>query len=470
MRLGEVLLILINGFLLVQVVIKRSLLSGRLIRWLSGFGAAITLLHLIFEGYRWQMLPVYTLIGAVMLPLAEDTRGRQHWANKFSIAGLVIWSIGLVLLVVLPVPRLPAPSGPYEIGTVTYEWTDTSRQEKYGDSPGTPRKIMVQVWYPAEKPSGALRQPWLESTKIAHAMARRDNLPAFFIEQVKLTRTHTYADAEFIKGTTQYPIVIYVHGWAGFRNINQDQIEALASNGYVVISADHTYGALITLFPDGSVAPYDPQALNGDGTADGKDTASNHLVHTFADDVSFIIDQAVQLNANDPDGRFTGRLDLNAVGVFGHSTGGGGAVQVCAEDSRCKAVLGMDTWVEPVDEQIIQDGLTQPLMVLNSESWKRGPNRERLQLLYDATGTERYWLDIAGTKHYDFVMVPTFSPVAHILDFSGSLPAKETLLINETYLVAFFDRHLRNLDMAWLTNAPVDMDAVTFEYQQQSND
>jgi hypothetical protein len=329
---------------------------------------------------------------------------------------------------------------------------------------------MVQIWYPAEKPPGALRQPWLESTKVAHAMARLDHLPAFLLEQVKLTRTHTYAGAEFIQDASYHPIIIYIHGWAGFRNVNQDQIEALVSNGYVVISADHTYGALITIFPDGVVAPNDPQALDGDGSEIGKDAASNLLVHTFADDVSFVLNKVEQLNTGDPDGRFTGRLDMDHVGVFGHSTGGGAAVQVCADDGRCKAVLGMDTWVEPVDDQVIHDGLTQPLMVLNSESWKRGPNRERLQRLHEATRSERYWIDIAGMKHYDFVMVPTFSPIAHILGFSGTLPAKEILFINETYLVAFFDRHLLDRDVPWLTKSLVNMDAVESEYQPQSND
>jgi acetyl esterase/lipase len=348
---------------------------------------------------------------------------------------------------------------------MTYVWTDTARAEKYGNTPGRNRKILVQVWYPAEKPHGALPQRWLESTQITRAMAGRDNLPAFLLDQVILTSTHTYADAEILRHPNQYPVIIYIHGWAGFRNINQDQIESLVSNGYVVISANHTYGALITLFPNGDVAYNDPRALNGDGTTIGKDTASNQLVRTFADDVSFILEKVEQLNINDPDNRFTGQLDLDSIGVFGHSTGGGAAVQFCATDSRCKAVLGMDTWVEPVDDRIIQEGFGKPLMVINSESWKNGPNRERLRELYDVVQAKCYWLDIASTKHYDFVMVPTFSPIAHILGFSGSLPAKEIMTINNTYLVGFFDRHLRNQSVDWITTPSGHLDAVSFEFK-----
>ena len=138
-------------------------------------------------------------------------------------------------------------------------------------------------------------------------------------------------------------------------------------------------------------------------------------------------------------------------------------MQVCADDNRCKAVLGMDTWVEPVDDRVVQHGLTQPLMLLNSESWKSGPNSARLRQLYEASTAPGYWLDIAGTKHYDFVLVPTFSPIAHLLGFSGSLPAKDILNINETSLVAFFDRHLLDEDVPWLDNPSADMAAVSFE-------
>lgn len=463
MRFGESLLVLINGILLIHAVLRKPVITPVVLRTLAGIGAMITLGHLIFEGYRWQMLPVYVLIGGVMLPLLGRSGERYRLPGKVATAGLVILAVGMLFLVILPVPKLPTPSGPYPIGTVTYAWTDASRTEKYGDSPGNPREIMVQIWYPAEQPSGTAPLRWLESVDIARAMGQRNRLPAFLLEQVRLIRTHTYADAPFIGGTDPYPVIIYIHGWAGFRNINQDQSQALASNGYVVVSADHAYGALISLFPDGRIAYNDPEALNGDGSAQGKDIASTLLVHTFADDVRFMLDQIELLNKEDPDKRFTGRLDLARVGIFGHSTGGGAAMQVCAEDKRCQAVLGMDTWIEPVDENVINDGLAQPLMLLNSESWQSGPNIESLRVFYENASAPAYWLDIQGTAHYDFVLVPTFSPIASILGFSGSLPTHDILSINEAYLVAFFNRHIKGESEPWLDSASPDFPAVQYE-------
>ena len=54
-----------------------------------------------------------------------------------------------------------------------------------------------------------------------------------------------------------------------------------------------------------------------------------------------------------PFGEMANHIDLGLVGVYGHSTGGGAAVRFCLSDERCKAVLGMDAWVEPVPDRVI---------------------------------------------------------------------------------------------------------------------
>jgi len=56
-------------------------------------------------------------------------------------------------------------------------------------------------------------------------------------------------------------------------------------------------------------------------------------------------------------------------------------VLVCAEDPRCQAVLGMDTWIERVADDVIARGLTQPLLMVNSEAWTNGGNNYTTYLL-----------------------------------------------------------------------------------------
>ena len=408
-------------------------------------GGLCLVLHLLFEGYRWQMLPIdATSVGLAIVNLHTQRKAEQRPRRAGLILALVGLILGVALLLLLPVPRFPRPSGPYPIGTVSYHWIDTSRQETYGDAPGGPRELMVQVWYPAE-PSRGRPERWLAGgVTTSRAMAAWSRFPRFLIDQTALAYTHAHAGAPISDHQDVYPVVVYIHGWGGFRNINPDQIEALVSHGYVVVSADHTYGALLTVFPDGRVAPNDRRALQGDGSEGDRVRAATALVKTYAADARFVLDQVTQLNAADPAGRFTGRLDVEHVGLFGHSTGGGAVVLVCAEDARCQAVLGMDTWIERVPDEVIARGLTQPLLMVNSAAWTNGGNNyTRQRQLYEAMRNTAYFLSIDGTTHYDFVAVPAISPLAPVLGVKGPLPARRVMEINTTYLVAFFDKHLR---------------------------
>jgi predicted dienelactone hydrolase len=59
-------------------------------------------------------------------------------------------------------------------------------------------------------------------------------------------------------------------------------------------------------------------------------------------DTAFVLDRLGRLNAGNPPGKFTDRLDLTQVGVFGHSLGGATAAQFCHDDPRCKAGIDID--------------------------------------------------------------------------------------------------------------------------------
>jgi predicted dienelactone hydrolase len=465
MRFFEASSVLLTLALLVVIWVRALRKQRPFSIGLAGVSGLCLIVHLLFEGFRWQMLPVYAAtVGLVIVGLVTHRNEEKLPKRAGLILALVGLILGVALLLLLPVPRFPHPGGPYPIGTVTYHWIDAGRVETYGDAPGGPRELMVQVWYPAE-PTRGRPERWLDGgVMVGRAMAAWRHFPGILLDQTALAYTHTYAGAPISDHQAVYPVVVYVHGWGGFRNINQDQIEALASRGYVVVSADHTYGALVTRFPDGRVATYDPRALSGDEGKEDDQQASEILVQTYAADARFVLDQMAQLNAADPGGRFTGRLDIAHVGLFGHSTGGGAVVQVCAEDARCQAVLGMDAWVEPVADDIIEQSLAQPLLLMNSATWGNdGENYARQRQLFDGLRNTGYFMTIAGTSHFDFVAVPTFSPLAPLLGVKGPLPARRVMEINEMYLIAFFDKHLRNQTVPLLDGPSPDYTEVQFE-------
>ena len=121
-----------------------------------------------------------------------------------------------------------------------------------------------------------------------------------------------------------FPVIIYSHGWTGFRAIAVNQIENLVSNGYIVIAPDHTYGAIATVFEDGEVVEYDPAALPDEediGEAAYAE-ASEQLVGVFAADIVSILD-ALDRGERGPLEVVAGAADLTRIGIYGHSTGGG---------------------------------------------------------------------------------------------------------------------------------------------------
>jgi predicted dienelactone hydrolase len=91
-----------------------------------------------------------------------------------------------------------------------------------------------------------------------------------------------------------------------------NRTEYLASHGYIVVCPDHTGNALLTELPGGvTVSP-------ADATAAGYTDPVNDRIA----DVSFLVDAMSALNEADPDGRFTNGVDLQHVGLTGHSFGG----------------------------------------------------------------------------------------------------------------------------------------------------
>ena len=156
--------------------------------------------------------------------------------------------------------------------------------------------------------------------------------------------------------------MLFSHGWGGFKEQNTSQAEELASHGFIVIAPDHTYGALTVIFPDGRIAQNNPNALPvGTGLSEYEFIEAAQLLGSqWASDLSFILNHLENLSPDRPMGQFTSHLDFNRIGVFGHSTGGGAAVQFCATDSRCKAALGMDPYIDPVSYTVLENGLSKP--------------------------------------------------------------------------------------------------------------
>ena len=353
------------------------------------------------------------------------------------IMGLLTAGCTAVVSQVFPLADLQPPAGPYRVGTRIFDWTDAGREESFTEAPDDFRRLMVQVWYPAEGTAESVRQPYLDNPERRLDMVSyQSGLPKFLIRHMQNVQTNSWVDADALAQESKLPVVLFSHGLSGMKNQNTIQAELLASYGRVVISVDHAYDAYLTIFSDGSEADYrSMDRLNRTGQAFWDFRLPQ--LKTRASDLKFVLDEVGRLQtAGDP---FWSTVSTQNVGVFGHSFGGATAILLASEDDRVGRVMALDGWMVPVPPEVIEAGLVQPFYYLGQSAWDDPINYKKLdKMLRRSVSGEKHL--VAGTKHYDFCDAPQFSNLAKRFGLSGTL-SRDALrtLVNDAVLSFFVD-------------------------------
>ena len=358
---------------------------------------------------------------------------------------------------------LPNPTGKHKVGRMSIQLTDQNRLEAYSTEKENKKKreLVIWIWYPAEpltdsKRANYLPDKWSE---------------ADYVYGVKLGTTgfecHSFENAPVASFQSIYPVIIFSQ--AGFSVLSYSAIiEEMASHGYVIVGINHTYDAPITVFSDGRVIPASPQFMEGVNSRAGLMEESFQFRAAVADyktaDIKFVADQLE--NINEGSSVLAGRLDLTALGVFGHSLGGNAALEFCRkEDDRCKVAINFDgaNW-----NKVGKVGLKKPAMIIAAEhpefslpcdemviakffpsiEWCK---EERLlishgwQIIVDQA-TPGYVLTILEAKHTNFADIqfadlPPDSPFRVVI---GAAKPELIWRITCDYLLAMFDTYLKS--------------------------
>jgi pimeloyl-ACP methyl ester carboxylesterase len=158
---------------------------------------------------------------------------------------------------------------------------------------------------------------------------------------------------------------------------------------------DHTYDCNFTIFPDGHTADYRSDIT---GYPDSVNIRRQQL-NTRVADIKFILDQLMA------DGELNNIIDFEKVGVLGHSYGGATAIQTAYEDDRFKAVLTLDSWMNPLPEHIIQQGINQPFLYLGRPDWEDSDyptSPARLEQFLENANRRKISLYFAGSPSFGF--------------------------------------------------------------------
>jgi dienelactone hydrolase len=359
--------------------------------------------------------------------------------NAIGLAATLISLAGIGAFMVFPLQPPTSTTGPFAVGMSKLELSD----------PTMAPEPIVQLWYPADRMTtgsdslqppangGAGWPPWRRIDPVIPAAAPAVNPPRF-------------------------PVILYFSGWGGTRLENAIAVRDLASHGFAVVTV--LYAARQ---PGASDAEYRRQIEDLERPMDFSSTAAlqrtidlaANRVRARARHATIILDALARLDKYDPGGRFTHRLRLDRVGIFGFSLGGAVAAQAAWLDPRFKAAVNLDGWhfaeaaEQGVDKPylIMSDDtpppsaadlasgnpVTRAMASLNDQDYRRS-----IENLRQHGG---FYLTISGTTHVNYTDAALRSRIRRVTGAGPIAPVRAVEII-DAHLREFFEKYLLDQD------------------------
>ncbi|MBU6244661.1 MAG: dienelactone hydrolase family protein [Actinomycetales bacterium] len=277
-------------------------------------------------------------------------------------------------------PYDPFARGPHPVGVTSASWTDAERA----------RTLKVEIWYPGDD---AHRGQDLDETTWDTFLP--DWAAALDPGQAQPVAQQAVRDAAWGPGGP-FPLILLIHGWAGFRREATFIGTHLASHGYVVVSPDvtgSTWGD-VDAFLSAQSPTGDPQAL----LAHSRDIAANRVR-----DIPFLIESAIAALPVRPEG----------IGVTGASFGGFSSMVAPTADARVRAIAAMcpanDDAPILAPERVLGDYLQAPwlsdaaTLILVADRDSLLPLYGQLRLLRMIPATDKRLVCLARADHNHFV-------------------------------------------------------------------
>lgn len=368
------------------------------------FQCILFLLQLRFEGFSWQLMLLY------FVPIIWIGFYRTRFKRFYSIVMVSSFTVTSFLLVSFPIPVLDEPMGEYIVGTTTIYFIDEERD----------REIPTQIWYPSASNEGEIPVKWFETDALIAAFAEEFHMKPFMMAQLKKVKTHAYKDIQVVEG--KHPVILISHGFSSFRGLHITIIEELASRGYIVVVPDHTGISAMTMLHTGKVVSCDKEKLRHNEIL----MDAPQLMDAYISDIEFLMDRMKDLNNQNK--VLYHHMELDRIGFLGHSTGAGAQVSYLM-DNEIQAYIGLDPWLEPLDEV---EKLDEPVLIFRSEAWADNSNNEYLEIISETVVQPK------KSNHQDFTDAFRFSPVLSIAGYTSGKYRDE---INDKIL-RFFNEHL----------------------------
>jgi hypothetical protein len=187
-------------------------------------------------------------------------------------------------------------------------------------------------------------------------------------------------------------------------------------------------------------------------------------------DARFVLDTITEWNTKDPNGLFEGKLDLDRVGIFGHSYGGATTAEALAQDKRFKAGVSLEGgfWGE-----VAHKGLQQPFLYMLTGGTAKSldpanTNKDKvffeefetdLDSVMTKTTNDTYYLIVDHFIHQSFTEIALLAPSL----FAKEMDPVHNIDITRSYVTAFFDQYLKGEHQVLLDGPSAKYPEVAFD-------
>lgn len=495
MRPFEILTIVTLLFSLTTLFIRKG---SRWFVYVPGLILFMVLCQVVFEGARWQMVPIYAFASILFLStLTKIFIAKKEQPERLSFlkrtlktSGIIIIFLLLILTLIpplaVPMFKIPHPSGKFNVGSSILFFRDTTRIDAFSREENRFRELSVRIWYPASDDNKGKRIPYMQTNEAGYmALYLNANVPAYLLNHFKLIKTDSYLNAEPLKGP--FPVIFYSP--SGCLVENTTLFQELASHGYIVFSVGHPYwnafhydekGRVIQLDVDNAhyksiwqeersqqvikVKEEITSAKDIQTKKEGQKLLNKYMpeevadIRLWAEDISFLIDQI-----KDPtmiQGTFHFNIDTSKVGMIGFSKGGAAAGQFCVTDKRCKAGINLSGFMFG---DAVEKAFPRPFMIMESiEPWCTDCD-PICDLFYENSISTIYMVRINAAKHSNFTDFSLMGGVNKLQGNIGPINGKRFLKIQNDYVLAFFNQYLKGESSDLLNDSARKYEEVIFK-------
>jgi dienelactone hydrolase len=340
--------------------------------------------------------------------------------------------VGWVLVQRSQPVSLPEPTGNFQVGRRTYEWTDPPRRDPYTNGP---RKLAVWLWYPVAKDTTGRRAQYApDQWSGLHLKA-----PVSLFQGPFDTLQDRALDRVAV-APGRFPVVVLMPGMGLSAPMYAALAEDLASHGYLVAGVTPTYSANLTVLGGQTVASK-PEAnpSNLGDSSESSQKVGDHLVTVWAADARFAAGMVAKQLPNSVE---------TAVGpsYVGHSFGGAASLEACRLDQRCAAAVDLDG---SQFGDVVTKGVKAPILLLGADDScitsvcgpdaKNDTDRNRALSLLKASSGTSWCATIPGSRHFNFTDYGVYYlayPLRKFLPL-GSVAPRHALTVTNGYVTTF---------------------------------